>query len=52
VSPSGPGLALTSWVGFKAIGADAVAHGDLALLEAEVNPALRAFRPRNGFRQW
>lgn len=36
-----PGLALGSWIAFKAVGQGAVAHGDLVLGEAEVAPVVR-----------
>lgn len=39
-----PGLALTGWAAFKSAGAEAVAHGDLALTEAEVNPVVGKLR--------
>lgn len=39
-----PGLALTGWAAFKAVGADAVTHGDLALTVTEVNPVVGALR--------
>ncbi|HEY3546335.1 MAG TPA: DUF1259 domain-containing protein [Propionicimonas sp.] len=39
-----PGLALTGWAAFKAVDAEAVTHGDLALLEAEVNPVITRMR--------
>ncbi|MBI4461322.1 MAG: DUF1259 domain-containing protein [Acidobacteria bacterium] len=35
-----PVLGLSSWLAFKAVGPDAVVHGDLCLLEEEVNPVL------------
>jgi hypothetical protein len=35
-----PGLALGSWAAFKADGAAAVVHGDLVLLDNEVNPVI------------
>lgn len=35
-----PGLALTSWIGFKQIGKSAMMMGDLALLEGEVAPVM------------
>jgi hypothetical protein len=38
------GLALTGWAAFKAVGAEAVTHGDLALLETEVNPVITRIR--------
>jgi hypothetical protein len=37
-----PGLALGSWIAFKAVGQGAVAHGDLVLGEDEVAPVVRA----------
>jgi hypothetical protein len=37
-----PGLALGSWAAFKAAGAGAVVHGDLVLLDSEVNPVISA----------
>ncbi len=39
-----PGLALTGWAAFRAVGSDAVAHGDLAVKEAEVNPVVGKLR--------
>jgi hypothetical protein len=39
-----PGLALTGWAAFKAVGSEAVTHGDLALLEGEVNPVITRMR--------
>ncbi len=39
-----PGLALTGWAAFKAVGAEAVTHGDLALAENEVFPVVRKLR--------
>ena len=38
------GLALGSWMAFKRAGADAVAHGDLVLLDREVNPVISALQ--------
>ena len=35
-----PGLALGSWIAFRKAGTDAVTHGDLVLLHAEVNPVI------------
>jgi hypothetical protein len=35
-----PGLALGGWIAFKKAGADAVAHGDLVLLQEEINPVI------------
>lgn len=35
-----PGLALGSWAAFKAAGAGAVVHGDLVLLDTELNPVI------------
>jgi hypothetical protein len=35
-----PGLALGGWIAFKKAGADAIAHGDLVLLQDEINPVL------------
>lgn len=35
-----PGLALTSWIGFKAMGTRAMMMGDLVLLEGEVAPVM------------
>ena len=43
-----PGLALGSWAAFKANGAEAVAHGDLVLLEPEINPVISALQ-QHGF---
>jgi hypothetical protein len=39
-----PGLALTGWAAFKAVDSEAVAHGDLAVLETEVNPVVGRLR--------
>jgi hypothetical protein len=42
-----PGFALGSWAGFKAAGAGApgvVVHGDLVLLDSEVNPVISALQ--------
>jgi hypothetical protein len=39
-----PGLALTGWAAFKAVGSEAVTHGDLAIKEAEVNPVVAKLR--------
>ncbi|MER3423755.1 MAG: hypothetical protein C4293_11530, partial [Nitrospiraceae bacterium] len=36
-----PGLALGSWIAFKPVGKGAIAHGDLVLTEAEVDPVIR-----------
>lgn len=36
-----PGLALGSWIAFKAVGQGVVAHGDLVLGEDEVGPVVR-----------
>ena len=35
-----PGLALGSWAAFRRSGSQAVIHGDLVLLDAEVNPVI------------
>jgi hypothetical protein len=35
-----PGLALGGWIAFKKAGADAIAHGDLVLLQDEINPVI------------
>ena len=35
-----PGLALGSWAAFRRSGSSAVVHGDLVLLDAEVNPVI------------
>ncbi len=35
-----PGLALGSWAAFRKAGGQAVVHGDLVLLESEVNPVI------------
>lgn len=35
-----PGFALGTWIAFKGIGEDAVAHGDLVLTESEVGPVV------------
>src|SRR5947209_6240316 len=39
-----PGLALGSWAAFKSAGDHAVVHGDLVLLETEVNPVISALQ--------
>jgi hypothetical protein len=39
-----PGLALTGWAAFKAVGSDAVSDGDLALSDTEVNPIVAKLR--------
>ena len=39
-----PGLALGSWMAFKRVGADTIAHGDLVLLEREINPVISALQ--------
>jgi hypothetical protein len=41
-----PGLALGSWAAFKAAGGGAVVHGDLVLLDKEVNPVISALQQR------
>jgi hypothetical protein len=38
------GLALTGWAAFKAVGSEAVTHGDLAVKEGEVNPVVAKLR--------
>ncbi len=38
--PVEPGLALTSWIGFKLMGKQAMMMGDLVLLESEVAPVM------------
>ena len=38
--PVEAGLALTSWIGFKGTGKDAMMMGDLVLLESEVSPVM------------
>ena len=38
------GLALGSWAAFRRAGNDAVAHGDLVLLDREVNPVISALQ--------
>lgn len=35
-----PGLALTSWIGFRGMGKEAMMMGDLVLLEGEVGPVM------------
>ena len=35
-----PGMALGSWAAFKAAGPSAVVHGDLVLLDSEINPVI------------
>lgn len=42
------GFALGSWAAFKSAGASAVVHGDLVLLDAELNPVLSALQ-QHGF---
>jgi hypothetical protein len=39
-----PGLALGTWAAFKAAGAMAVVHGDLVLLDTEVNPVISSLQ--------
>jgi uncharacterized protein DUF1259 len=39
-----PGLALGSWAAFKAAGTGAVVHGDLVLLDSEINPVISALQ--------
>jgi hypothetical protein len=39
-----PGLALGSWAAFKAVGTGAVVHGDLVLLDPELNPVISALQ--------
>jgi len=39
-----PGLALGSWMAFRRSGTMAVAHGDLVLLDTEVNPVISALQ--------
>jgi hypothetical protein len=39
-----PGLALGGWIAFKKTGADAVAHGDLVLLQDEINPVISSLQ--------
>ena len=39
-----PGLALTGWAAFEAVGTESVVHGDLALTEAELNPVVARLR--------
>ncbi|MGE0451483.1 MAG: DUF1259 domain-containing protein [Vicinamibacterales bacterium] len=43
-----PGLALGSWAAFKSTGAAAIAHGDLVLTDAEINPVISALQ-EHGF---
>jgi biotin operon repressor len=43
-----PGFALGSWAAFKNAGAKAVVHGDLVLLDAEINPVISALQ-QHGF---
>lgn len=38
------GLALGSWAAFKAVGRGAIVHGDLVLLDSEVNPTISALQ--------
>jgi len=42
--PIKAGLALGTWMAFKKEGASSVAHGDLVLLDKEVNPAISALQ--------
>jgi hypothetical protein len=43
-----PGFALGSWAAFKSVGPDAaVVHGDLVLLDAEVNPVISSLLDQN-----
>jgi hypothetical protein len=42
--PIKAGLALGSWMAFKKNGTSAVAHGDLVLLDREVNPVISALQ--------
>jgi biotin operon repressor len=42
--PIKTGLALGSWMAFRRSGSSAVAHGDLVLLESEVNPVISALQ--------
>src|SRR5262249_4611794 len=42
-----PGLALGSWAAFKAKGANAVVHGDLVLLDSEINPVITSLQQHN-----
>jgi hypothetical protein len=42
-----PGFALGSWAAFKAKGANAVVHGDLVLLDSEINPVISALQQHN-----
>jgi hypothetical protein len=42
-----PGLALGSWAAFKANGNQAVAHGDLVLMEPEINPVISTLQQHN-----
>ena len=35
-----PGLALGSWIAFRTAGPDVVAHGDLVLMEEEIDPVI------------
>jgi uncharacterized protein DUF1259 len=39
-----PGLALGSWAAFKAAGSGAVVHGDLVLLDTEMNPVITSLQ--------
>jgi hypothetical protein len=39
-----PGFALGTWAAFKAEGSRAVVHGDLVLLESEINPVISALQ--------
>jgi hypothetical protein len=41
------GFALGSWAAFKSTGATAVVHGDLVLLDAELNPVISGLQQHN-----
>jgi uncharacterized protein DUF1259 len=42
-----PGFALGGWAAFKAAAGQTVAHGDLVLLESEINPVISALQQHN-----
>jgi hypothetical protein len=42
-----PGFALGGWAAFKAANGQTVAHGDLVLLESEINPVISALQQHN-----
>src|SRR4051812_29791158 len=42
-----PGVALTSWIAMRPVGADVVTDGDLVLTSDEVNPVMSALQDHN-----